>query len=152
MAAYENAYEVTPDAEEVSPRVRVIGVSGRGDRRLLHSVLPNDSDLVRVATGELDQARVEGDPLGSVVADRRQRPAMVLILPITAGDRTVGAAALWLAGGREPTGSVRTEVIESLANAGRSPRHGARGRSDPRSDGDRRRSPACRTARDWRPP
>jgi diguanylate cyclase (GGDEF)-like protein len=30
----------------------------------------------------------------------------------------VGAAALWLAGGREPTGAVRTEVIESLANAG----------------------------------
>jgi diguanylate cyclase (GGDEF)-like protein len=30
----------------------------------------------------------------------------------------VGAAALWLVGGREPTGSVRTEVIESLANAG----------------------------------
>ena len=118
VAAYENAYEATHDAEEVAPRVRVIGVSGRGDRRLLHSVLPNDSELARVAIGELDQARVEGDPLGNVVADRRQRPAMVLILPISAGDRTIGAAALWLAGGREPTGSVRTEVIESLANAG----------------------------------
>ena len=64
--------------------MRVIGVSGRGDRRLLDSVLPDDSELARVASGELDQARVEGDPLGGVVADRRQRPAMVLLLPISA--------------------------------------------------------------------
>jgi len=118
VAAYENAQEASRGGDEVSPRVRVVGVSGRGDRRLLHSVLPNDSELARVATGELDQVRVEGDPVGSVVADRRHRPAMVLILPISAGERTVGAAALWLPGGREPTGAVRTEVIESLANAG----------------------------------
>ena len=118
IAAYENADEATRIGEDVSPRVRIIGVSGRADRRLLHSVLPNDSELARVATGDLDQARVDGDPLGSVVADRRQRPALVLILPIFAGERAVGAAALWLTGGREPAGSVRTEVIESLANAG----------------------------------
>jgi diguanylate cyclase (GGDEF)-like protein len=118
VAVYENAYEVARNGEDISPRVRVIGVSGRGDRRLLHSVVPNDSELGRVAIGEVDQARVDGDPFGSVVADRRQRPATVLILPISAGDRTMGAAALWLTGGREPAGSVRTEVIESLANAG----------------------------------
>jgi diguanylate cyclase (GGDEF)-like protein len=117
VAAYENALEGARGGE-AGPRVRVIGVSGRGDRRLLHSVLPGDSDLARVATGGLDQARVEGDPFGSVVADRRQRPASVLILPIRAGDRAVGAAALWLSGGQEPVGSVRTEVMESLANAG----------------------------------
>lgn len=118
VTAYENAFEVVRNGDEVAPRVRVIGVSGRGDRRLLHSVLPNDSDLARVAVGELDQARVEGDPLGSVVADRRQRPVSVLILPIRAGDKPVGATALWLAGGREPAGSVRSEINESLANAG----------------------------------
>lgn len=118
VTAYENGTEVARDGEEVVPRVRVIGVSGRGDRRLLHSVLPNDSDLVRVAVGELDQARVEGDPLGSIVADRRQRPATVLVLPIRAGERFVGAAALWLAGGHEPAGAIKAEINESLANAG----------------------------------
>ncbi len=117
VAAYENTVDATRD-QDVAPRVRVIGVSGRGDRRLLHSVLPGDSDLARVATGALDQARAEGDPFGSVVADRRQKPATVLILPIRAGDHPVGAAALWLNGGREPVGSVRSEVMESLANAG----------------------------------
>jgi len=118
VSAYENGFEVAREGEGVAPRVRVIGVSGRGDRRLLHSVLPHDSELARVAVGEVDQARVEGDPFGSVVADRRQRPTSVLILPIRAGDRQVGAVALWLTGGREPSGSVRTEIIESLANAG----------------------------------
>jgi diguanylate cyclase (GGDEF)-like protein len=118
VAAFENTLEVLRDGGEAAPRVRVVGVSGRGDRRLLHSVLPVDSELARVATGELDQIRVDGDPFGSVVADRRQRPTSVLILPIRAGDRAVGAAALWLAGGREPVGSVRTEIMESLANAG----------------------------------
>lgn len=118
VAAYENSLEVRREGEETVPRVRVIGVSGRADRRLLHSVLPQDSDIARVAVGELDQARVDGDPLGSVVADRRQRPASVLVLPIRAGEQAVGAAALWLSGGREPAGAVRTEINEALANAG----------------------------------
>ncbi len=117
VAAYENSGEAA-DGDETSTRVRIIGVSGRGDRRLLHSVVPNHSDLALVATGHRDEARVEGDPFGSVVADRRQRHPAVLILPIRAGDRSVGAAALWLSGGREPIGSVRTEIIESLTNAG----------------------------------
>lgn len=118
VAAFENTLELQRGTGEGVPRVRVIGVSGRGDRRLLDSVLPGDSELARAATGAADHLLVQGDPLGSVVADRRHRPATVLVLPIRAGDRTVGAVALWLPSGIEPTGSVRTELMEALANAG----------------------------------
>lgn len=103
---------------DATPRVRVIGVSGRGDRRLLDTILPAESELARAATGALEHALVQGDPLGSVVADRRLRPATVLVLPVRAGERTVAAVALWLPGGQEPIGSVRTEIMEVLTNAG----------------------------------
>ena len=59
------------------PQVRVVGVSGRGDRRLLDTVVPEISDLARVARGEVAALTMEGDPLGGVVADRRQRPGAV---------------------------------------------------------------------------
>jgi len=118
VAAFENALDRTPGDTEGAPRVRVIGVSGRGDRRLLDTLLPGESELARAAIGLLDHALVQGDPLGSVVADRRHRPAAVLVLPIRAGERTVGAVALWLPTGAEPTGGIRTELMEALANAG----------------------------------
>jgi diguanylate cyclase (GGDEF)-like protein len=98
--------------------VRVIGVSGRGDRRLLDSMLPADSDLARIARGEVESIFFEGDPLGGVVPDRRHRPGAVLVLPIRAGDRCVGSVALWPPGGREPSGGVRAEILAALANAG----------------------------------
>ena len=118
VAAYENTLARMHGDPDTTPRVRVIGVSGRGDRRLLDSLLPMESELAQAAVGILDHALVQGDPLGSVVADRRQRPASVLVLPIRAGERTVGAAALWLPSGAEPSGGVRTELMEALANAG----------------------------------
>jgi len=116
VAALESAVE--PAGSSGEPRVRVVGVSGRGDRRLLDTVLPVESELARVAAGTLDAVQLEGDPLGGVVADRRQRPGAVLVLPIRAGERAVGAAALWLPHGREPIGAVRAEVLAALANAG----------------------------------
>jgi diguanylate cyclase (GGDEF)-like protein len=115
VAALESAAD--PEAG-IERRVRVVGVSGRGDRRLLDTVLPSESELARVAAGEIDFVQLEGDPLGGVVADRRQHPGSVLVLPIQAGERAVGAAALWLPLGREPTGSVKAEVLAALANAG----------------------------------
>jgi diguanylate cyclase (GGDEF)-like protein len=118
VAAFENALELMRGDGEGVPRVRVIGVSGRGDRRLLDTLLPGDCELARAAVGQLDHALVQGDPLGSVVADRRLRPATVLVLPVRAGERSVGAAALWLTGGLEPVGVVRAELMEALANAG----------------------------------
>jgi diguanylate cyclase (GGDEF)-like protein len=98
--------------------VRVIGVSGRGDRRLLDALLPPESRLARVAMGESEQELAEGDPLGGVVADRRQRAGAVWLVPIKAGFQTTGAVAIWPPGGKEPTGSVRAEIMEALASAG----------------------------------
>ena len=109
--------------------VRVIGVSGRGDRRLLDSMLPPDSDLARVSRAAIiDSIFFEGDPLGGVVPDRRQRPARCCVLPMRAGERFVGGVALWPPGGREPAGGARTEIMAALANAGPAGGDRARGR------------------------
>jgi diguanylate cyclase (GGDEF)-like protein len=122
VAASESGADLVGElgGDEATPEepVRVIGVSGRGDRRLLDSVLPPDSDLARVSRGEIDSVFFEGDPLGGVVPDRRQRPGAVLVLPIRAGERCVGAVALWPPGGREPSGGVRAEILAALGNAG----------------------------------
>ena len=118
VAAWENTLARLHGDADTAPRVRVIGVSGRGDRRLLDTLLPIESELAQAAIGIVDHALVQGDPLGSVVADRRQRPGSVLVLPMKAGERRIGAVALWLPSGVEPVGSVRTELMEALGNAG----------------------------------
>jgi len=98
--------------------VRVIGVSGRGDRRLLDSLVPPESELARVADGSLDAFVSTGEPLGGVVPDRRSRPGSVLLLPMKRDhDKATGAVAIWLTGGREPVGAARAELHEALANA-----------------------------------
>lgn len=97
--------------------VRVIGVSGRGDRRLLDSFLPPESELARVAVGSLDSLVSSGDPLGGVVPDRRHRPASVLLLPMKRDHQPIGGVAIWLSGGREPVGAARAELMEALDNA-----------------------------------
>lgn len=97
--------------------VRVIGVSGRGDRRLLESLLPPESEMARVAQGTLDSLVSSGEPLGGVVPDRRNRPGSVLLLPMKRDHHAVGAVAIWLNGGREPVGAARAELNEALANA-----------------------------------
>lgn len=97
--------------------VRVIGVSGRGDRRLLDSFLPAESELARVAQGRLDSFVSKGEPLGGVVPDRRTRPASVLLLPMKRDHEPIGAVAIWLTGGREPVGAARVELNEALDNA-----------------------------------
>ncbi|HEX6432905.1 MAG TPA: GGDEF domain-containing protein [Gemmatimonadales bacterium] len=114
--------ERTLDAQVVVAAVehgalRVIGVSGRADRRLLDSVVPPDSELARVAAGTLDSHVSTGDPLGSAVADRRSRSGSVLLLPLRTERKAVGAVAIWLATGREPTGAPRTEMMEAIHNA-----------------------------------
>jgi diguanylate cyclase (GGDEF)-like protein len=97
--------------------LRVIGVSGRADRRLLDSVIPPESELAAVATGTLDSRLTGGDPLGSAVADRRSRSGSVLLLPLRTEQKAVGAVAIWLATGREPAGATRTEMMEAIHNA-----------------------------------
>jgi diguanylate cyclase (GGDEF)-like protein len=98
--------------------VKVIGVSGRGDRRLLDSFLPGDSELARVADGSLESHVSNGDPLGGVIADRRNRAGSVLLIPMRSGHQPVGAVAVWLASGREPSGNVRTELMEAILSGG----------------------------------
>ena len=97
--------------------VRVIGVSGRGDRRLLDSLLPLHSELARVALGTSESHVSSTDPLGGVVADRRHRGGSVLLLPLKKDLKSVGAVAIWLATGREPSGSTRAEMMEAIYNA-----------------------------------
>lgn len=97
--------------------VRVIGVSGRGDRRLLESFLPPESELAQVARGSLDTMVSTIDPLGGVVADRRNRPGSVLLVPLKREHEPVGSVAIWLTAGREPVGSARAELMEALDSA-----------------------------------
>jgi diguanylate cyclase (GGDEF)-like protein len=118
VAAMEAAREATRKNGDAAPRVRVIGVSGRGDRRLLDTELPVESELARVARGELEQRLTHTDPLGGAVPDRRQRPGAALLLPIRAGERPVGAVAVWPSSGKEPVGALRVETMETLAHAG----------------------------------
>jgi diguanylate cyclase (GGDEF)-like protein len=118
VAACESSPDLAGDETRSEGAVRVIGVSGRADRRLLDSMLPPASDLARVSRGEIDSTFFEGDPLGGVVPDRRQRPGAVLVLPMRAGERCVGGVALWPPGGREPSGGVRAEILAALGNAG----------------------------------
>lgn len=119
VAATEAAGE-HPEAGGLMPLapVRVVGVSGRGDRRLLDTVIPEISDLARVARGDAPPLTMEGDPLGGVVADRRQRQGAVMLLPILVGDEAFGAVAIWPPNGREPVGAVLAELTEALAGAG----------------------------------
>ncbi len=99
-------------------RVRIVGVSGRGDRRLLETVLPPYAELARVALGALPQTLTVSDPLGAVVADRRQRVGATLLVPIAAGSAPpVGAIAIHLPNGVEPAGAVRAEMMEAVNNA-----------------------------------
>ena len=99
-------------------RVRIVGVSGRGDRRLLDTVLPPYADLARVALGAVPQTLTSDDPIGAVVADRRQRVGATLLVPIAVGSASpVGAVAVHLPTGVEPAGAVRAEMLEAVTNA-----------------------------------
>ena len=103
--------------EERFAPVRVIGVSGRGDRRLLHSVLPNGQ---RSRAGG-DGGAGPGPGRGRPARRRGGRPAAAAGAGadpshLRAGERAVGARRA-LAAGRSGAGGLgaRTEVIASLA-------------------------------------
>lgn len=100
--------------------VRVVGVSGRADRRLLDAVLPPQSELARVALGRAGRTLSAGDPLGGVIPDRRQRQGAALLVPILVGSdpEPIGAVAVHFPSGEEPAGPALAELAEALANAG----------------------------------
>lgn len=84
---------------------------------MLDSLLPLHSELARVALGTSESHVSSTDPLGGVVADRRHRGGSVLLLPLKKDLKSVGAVAIWLATGREPSGSTRAEMMEAIYNA-----------------------------------
>jgi diguanylate cyclase (GGDEF)-like protein len=105
-------------AVEMQGTVRVIGTSGRADRRLLDLFAQPGSPMFQVATGEVASLTSIADPLGGIVHDRRTHFTPAIILPIKHGDVTVGAVAFWTDDDGAPIGPVIAEVQEALRNAG----------------------------------
>lgn len=102
--------------------IRVMGVSGRADRRLLEATAVAGSPLDQVARGQVRQLSTIADPLGGIVPDRRTRFAPALILPIRSGEDmagdVVGAVAFWTEDDSAPIAPVIAEVQEAMRNAG----------------------------------
>jgi len=105
-------------AAEVQGHVRVIGTSGRADRRLLDSFAQPASPIYQVALGEVASLTSIADPLGGIVHDRRSHFTPAIIYPIRHGEETVGAVAFWTDDDGAPIGPVIAEVQEALRNAG----------------------------------
>ena len=112
---------VTGDAVVVVARepagVRVVGVSGRADKRLLDALLPHDAPLAGTARGERPRELLAGDPMGGASVDRRQRSDSVLLVPLVASRRHVGAVAIWVRDHVEPSGHALAEIVEAAGNA-----------------------------------
>ncbi len=98
--------------------VRVVGTSGRADRRLMDSFAAPGSPLYRVARGDEPSLTSIADPLGGLVEDRRARFAPAIVMRIPNDDQTVGAIAFWTSEDAQPIGPVISEVHEALGNAG----------------------------------
>ncbi len=105
-------------AVEMQGQVRVIGTSGRADRRLLDLFAQPGSPMHQVATAEVASLTSIADPLGGIVHDRRTHFTPAIIYPIKAGEETVGAVAFWTDDNGAPIGPVIAEVQEALRNAG----------------------------------
>lgn len=96
---------------------RVVGISGGADSRLKGLLLPPDAVLAQVAVGTRPAQRMDTDPLGGAIIDRRQRRAAVELLPIALGSEVIGAVAIWPLGGAALLPLVQAEVREALAGA-----------------------------------
>jgi diguanylate cyclase (GGDEF)-like protein len=118
VAARELPDTLVRDPRVPDLRVRVIGVSGKGDRRVLDALLPEGSPLGEVALGIRPEGPFDGDPLGGAVPDRRQRPGGVVLRLITSAGEPVGAVAIWPPGGRAPSGAAEAELVAALESAG----------------------------------
>jgi diguanylate cyclase (GGDEF)-like protein len=83
--------------------VRVLGVSLRSDRRLLRTLVGEDSPIEQAALGRAGPAAGQAAPFGTL-SDRRQRRDPAFVCPIP-GDKTpLGAIAVWTSEGAEPIG------------------------------------------------
>jgi len=102
----------------VQGQVRVIGTSGRADRRLLDALAQPGSPIYQVAMGEVTSLTSIADPLGGIVHDRRSHFTPAIIYPIRYSDEPLGAVAFWTDDDSAPIGPVIAEVSEALRNAG----------------------------------
>ena len=100
--------------------VRILGTSGRADRRLLGTVLPVDSPLAQVARGEVPGIRTPLDPAGNVVPDRRTRLGHAEIMALL-GEREVpvGAVSMTLPGDGRLAPPAQQIAQQTLKAAGR---------------------------------
>jgi diguanylate cyclase (GGDEF)-like protein len=105
-------------AATLDDQVRIIGTSGRADRRLLEAVAQPGSPVHQVASGEVPSLTSIADPLGGIVHDRRSHVTPAVVTPIRFGDETVGAVAFWTDENASPIGPVIAEVQEALRNVG----------------------------------
>lgn len=105
-------------AVELGGQVKVVGTSGRADRRLLECLAQPGSPIYQVSMGEVPSLTSIADPLGGIVHDRRTHFSPAIIYPITYSGDTVGAVAFWTDDDGAPIGPVIAEVQEALQNAG----------------------------------
>jgi diguanylate cyclase (GGDEF)-like protein len=104
-------------AVEAHGHVRVIGTSGRADRRMLEAFAQPGSPIYQVTRGEVASLTSIADPLGGIVHDRRTHFTPAIIYPIRYGEEPVGAVALWTDDDSAPIGPVIAEVQEALRSA-----------------------------------
>ncbi len=97
--------------------VRIVGVSGRGDPRLMRADIDPDSTIARVATGAPAPPDGVEDPLRAEVGDRRHPSGRCRLLPVMSGPRPVGAVAVWLPGRSAPEAALAA-VREAIRAAG----------------------------------
>ena len=110
--------EVIVAASTDADTVKVIGVSGRADRRLVDTLAVPASPLFQVTRGEVPSLSTIVDPLGGMVPDRRSRFTPAIVLPIKSGQEPVGAVAFWTDDEAGPIAPVIAEVQEALRSAG----------------------------------
>lgn len=99
---------------------RLVGVSRGADRRLLDVTAAPDGPAARALERGATPAVVEEDPLGGVVADRRQAMRRALLLPIRDGGGPVGVAIVGLPAAGDLDPAVRAavdEVLDGVAGA-----------------------------------
>lgn len=96
--------------------LEVMGVSFRTDRRPLHTLVPEESALGRVARATGTEPVVDINPLGEVTGERREA-GRALVLAIRDQGNTLGAVAVRVPGTAVPSGPRWAELVTAIRNA-----------------------------------
>ncbi len=98
--------------------VRVLGTSRSTDSRLVDVQVAKASPVDRVAQGAVPSLITRDNPVGEVVADRRERREFTHLFPIQHEGVIVGVAALAQLHDRELSGPVYAQLSAALREAG----------------------------------